>query len=54
MTRTIKFQMDGNKVCAVWDDFDCLATSPAGFGDSMAEAALDLFLSNPLTAKAQP
>jgi hypothetical protein len=52
--RTIKFQMDGNHVCATWDDFDCLATSPAGFGDTIAAAALDLFLNDPIVAKSAP
>ena len=37
--RSINLQMDGNKICATWDNFDCLATSPpAGFGDTICEA----------------
>ena len=34
--------MDGNKICATWDDFDCLATSPAGFGDNITCSIADL------------
>jgi len=34
--------MDGNQICATWDDFDCLAVSPAGFGNNLTEAVLDL------------
>jgi hypothetical protein len=29
---------DGNQWCAVWVGFDCLANSPAGFGDSPENA----------------
>jgi hypothetical protein len=36
--RSINLQMDGNQVCATWDNFDCLATSPAGFGDTIWQA----------------
>ena len=34
--------MEGNQIAATWDDFDCLATSPAGFGDVIGEAVADL------------
>jgi hypothetical protein len=40
--RSINLQMDGNKICATWDNFDCLATSPAGFGDNISGAIRDL------------
>jgi hypothetical protein len=40
--RKIHLQMDGDSVCATWDDFDCLAVSPAGFGDYIGEAVGDL------------
>jgi hypothetical protein len=36
--RKIHLQMDGNQIVATWDDFDCLAVSPAGFGDNIGEA----------------
>ena len=40
--RKINLQMDGNQICATWDDFECLATSPAGFGDYIHKAVLNL------------
>ena len=40
--RTINLQMDGNQICATWDDFDCLAVSPAGFGNNITEAVTSL------------
>ena len=40
--RKIHLFMDGNSIAATWDDFDCLATSPAGFGDDVGEAVADL------------
>jgi hypothetical protein len=40
--RTITLQMDGNQICATWDDFDCLAVSPAGFGNNITEAVTSL------------
>jgi hypothetical protein len=40
--RKIHLQMDGNQVVATWDDFDCLAVSPAGFGDNIGEAVCAL------------
>jgi hypothetical protein len=43
--------MEGNSIAATWDDFDCLQTSPAGFGDTQAAAVLDLFLNDPNIAK---
>jgi len=36
--RSINLQMDGNRVVATWDNFNCLATSPAGFGDTIWQA----------------
>ena len=36
--RKIHLQMDRNRIVATWDDFDCLAVSPAGFGDNIGEA----------------
>ena len=33
--RSINLQMDGNQVCATWDDFVDLHDSPAGFGDTL-------------------
>ena len=39
---TVKYAIDGNQVCAVFDDFSNLQESPAGFGDSLKEAFLDL------------
>jgi len=40
--RKIHLFMDGNQIAATWDNFDCLATSPAGFGDTIGEAVNDL------------
>jgi len=40
--RKIHLFMEGNSIAATWDDFDCLATSPAGFGDVIGEAVADL------------
>ena|SRR5271157_4067903 len=40
--RSINLQMDGNQVCATWDNFDCFITSPAGFGNIISEAVTDL------------
>ena len=40
--RKIHLFMDGNSIAATWDNFDCLATSPAGFGDVIGEAVADL------------
>lgn len=40
--RKIVLKMDGNQIVALWDDFDCLAVSPAGFGDTITEAFNDL------------
>ena len=34
--------VDGNKWCAVYQDFINLQESPAGFGNSVAEAVEDL------------
>jgi hypothetical protein len=45
--RSINLQMDGNQVCATWDNFDCLATSPAGFGDTIWQAFGRLIDSTP-------
>lgn len=45
--RQINLRMDGNKICATWDDFDCLAVSPAGFGDVIGEAVIDLIKDTP-------
>ena len=42
--KQIKMQMDGNQVCAVWDDFISLQESKAGFGDTPGEAALELLI----------
>jgi len=36
--RSINLQMDGNQLCATWDNFDCLATSSTGFGDTIGGA----------------
>ena len=36
--RSINLQMDGDQIAATWDNFDCLATSPAGFGDTIWQA----------------
>jgi len=40
--RKIHLQMDGNQICSTWDSFDCLAVSPAGFGDTIGESVSDL------------
>jgi hypothetical protein len=40
--RKIHLFMEGNKIAATWDNFDCLATSPAGFGDNISGAVKDL------------
>lgn len=38
----IKYSIDGNKICAVYEDFVNLQESHAGFGDSFTEARLEL------------
>jgi hypothetical protein len=38
-----KISMDGNQFCATTDAFDNLQESPAGFGDTEADAVADLF-----------
>jgi len=38
----IQYSIDGNQVCARFDDFINLQESPAGFGDSLKEAFLGL------------
>jgi hypothetical protein len=40
--RKIIYSQDGNQRCAVFEDFDCLQTSPAGFGNTDEEAKSDL------------
>ena len=45
--RHINLQMDGNQICATWDNFDCLAVSPAGFGDNISGAVNDLIRNTP-------
>lgn len=40
--RKIVFTMDGDQISAVWDYFDCLAVSPAGFGDTLSAAFANL------------
>ena len=40
--KKVIFEMDGNQISARWDAFDCLAVSPAGFGDTLSEAFADL------------
>jgi hypothetical protein len=40
--RKIHLFMEGNKIAATWDNFDCLATSTAGFGDTIGCAVSDL------------
>jgi hypothetical protein len=35
---TVKFFMDGNQWCAVFDNFTNLQECPAGFGDTIFEA----------------
>ena len=47
--RSINLQMDGNQICATWDDFDCLATPPAGFGDYIGQAVNDLIINSTST-----
>lgn len=44
---TIIYEQDGNQICAHFEDFDCLQTSPAGFGDTKEQAKEDL-LSQPV------
>ena len=39
----VVFSQDGNKVCATFKDFINLQESPAGFGDTEAEAKANLF-----------
>ena len=50
----IRIMMDGKSVCATWGDFENLQESPAGFGDSVKSAVLDLFLDDPLRANTTP
>lgn len=38
MSKTIKTFRDGDKICAVFDDFINLQESPAAFGDTADEA----------------
>jgi len=45
--RHINLKMDGNQICATWDNFDCLVVSPAGFGDLIGEAVTDLIKNTP-------
>lgn len=40
--RKIHLFMEGNKIAATWDNFDCLATSSKGFGDTISEAVNNL------------
>jgi hypothetical protein len=40
--RTVRYFMDGNKWCAVYEDFQDLVISPAGFGDTQEEARAEL------------
>ena len=39
----INLQMDGDQICATYSDFRNLQESPAGFGDSIKNAVIDLF-----------
>ena len=45
--RSINLQMDGNQIVATWDNFDCLAVSAAGFGDTVTESVVDLINNTP-------
>jgi hypothetical protein len=38
----VVLRLDGNAWCATGPNFDCLATSPAGFGDTEYEAVVNL------------
>jgi hypothetical protein len=38
----LKLSRDGNAWCVTRSDFECLATDPAGFGDTILEAMADL------------
>jgi len=38
----VRYSIDGNKVCCTYENFRNLAVDPAGFGDSLKEAFLDL------------
>lgn len=40
----VNYSIDGNKVCAVLEDFKDLQESPAGFGDSIQDAFIALVL----------
>lgn len=41
--KKIIYKQDGDKICATFDDFVNLQESPAGFGDTEAEAKASLF-----------
>lgn len=41
--KKVIFKQDGDKICATFDDFVNLQESPAGFGDTEAEAKANLF-----------
>lgn len=40
--RAVEYSIDGNQVCATYSNFRDLQLDPAGFGDSLKEAFLDL------------
>ena len=45
--RHINFKMDGNQITAIWDNFDCIAVSPIGYGNNIVEAVTDLIKNTP-------
>ena len=45
--RKIHLYMDGDKICATWDDFINLQESPAGFGDTIWQAFGNLIDNTP-------
>lgn len=44
--RKIHLFMDGDSICATWDDFENLQESPAGFGDHIGDAVHGLIASS--------
>ena len=42
LLKTVEISKDGDQFCATYKDFDCLQTSPAGFGNTPEEAILEL------------
>lgn len=46
LNQDVVISKDGDQFCATYKDFDCLQTSPAGFGDTPEKAREDLILNS--------